>query len=147
MSPTTPPSADQPTTSRSTAKVPSRLAGWRRLAWDWQEIGWLALLIPIAVFVSEIANTRERAGQSPLSWFADLAQLAAAVAVASLLAWLLKRALIGDLTDGEINAARHHVREGTARSDGSRYLLALDAIGSIACYIVVVLTWLVFVRA
>jgi len=107
MSPTTPPSADQPTTSRSTAKVPSRLAGWRRLAWDWQEIGWLALLIPIAVFVSEIANTRERAGQSPLSWFADLAQLAAAVAVASLLAWLLKRALIGDLTDGEINAARH----------------------------------------
>lgn len=121
---------------------PKPLAKLRRLAWDWQEIGHIAIFLTgalVAVFLSRLFG--ENAGQTPLSFIADLAQLAAATSLVALLAWLIKRALVGDLTDGEVRSAVHHVRSGAPNAQGYRFLLTLDALASLGAYLAVVYTW------
>lgn len=125
------------------AKEPKVLAKFRHMAWDWQEIGHVAFFLlgaMVAVFLSRIFG--ENAGQTPWSFFADLAQLAAATSMAALLAWLVKRSLLGDLSDGEIRSLYHQLRKGTP--DESRQALraiVTDNAGSVACFALVLATW------
>lgn len=123
-------------------QTPPRFARLKRWAHDWQEIGHIAIFLAGALAAVTLSRLfGENAGQTPLSFIADLGQLAAATSLCALLAWLIKRALVGDLTDGEVRAGVHHVRTNTTQAPGFRYLLALDALASLGAYLAVVLTW------
>lgn len=124
------------------AKAPPRFARLKRMLWDWQEIVHIAFFLAgalVAVFLSRLFG--ENAGQTPWSFFADLAQLAAGTSLVALLAWLIKRALVGDLADGEVRSGIHHVRTNSSQAHGFRFLLALDALASLGSCLVVLATW------
>lgn len=137
------PKNDEPVTDpERSAKNPPRFAKLRRFLWDWQEIGHVAFFLAgalTAVFLSRLFG--ENAGQTPWSFIADLGQLAAATSLCALLAWLIKRALVGDLSDGEVRSGVHHVRTNSSQAHGFRFLLALDALASLGAYLAVVYTW------
>lgn len=138
----TPKTDEQPNKNPRSPQTPPRFARLKRWASDWQEIGHIAFFLAgalVAVFLSRLFG--ENAGQTPLSFIADLGQLAAATSLCALLAWLIKRALVGDLTDGEVRSGVHHVRTNSSQAHGYRYLLALDALGSLGAYLAVLLTW------
>lgn len=125
------------------AKEPKILGKLRHMAWDWQEVGHVAFFLlgaMVAVFLSRLFG--ENSGQTPWSFFADLAQLAAATSMAALLTWLVKRSLLGDLSDGEIRSLYHQLRKGTP--DESRQALRAilaDNAGAVACFALVLATW------
>jgi hypothetical protein len=139
----TPKQQDPNKAGAATAKEPKAIAKLRHMAWEWQEIGHVAFFLLgalVAVFLSRVFG--ENAGQTPWSFFADLAQLSAATSTAALLTWLVKRALLGDLSDGEIRSLYHQLRKGTP--DESRQALRAilaDNAGSVACFALVLATW------
>lgn len=136
------PKTDEPNENPRSPQTPPRFARLKRWVSDWRELTWIAVLFAGSIAGATLSRLYgENSGQTPLSWFTDLAQLSAASAVVSLLAWLIKRALIGDLTEGEVGAAKHHIRSGSPHQDGYRFLLKLDAAGSVACFLLVVLLW------
>ena len=123
-------------------QIPPRFAKLKRFAWDWQEIGWLVVLFLGSMVGAGLSRVLgEASGQTPMSFFTDLAQLGAACAAACLLTWLIKRALIGDLSDGEVRSAIHQIRQNTDLAPGARFLLVLDAATSLLTYCAVLLTW------
>lgn len=141
----TPPKTDDtPNETPRTPQPPPRFARLKRWATDWQEIVHIAFFLAgalVAVTLSRLFG--ENAGQTPISFIADLGQLAAATSLCALLAWLVKRALVGDLTDGEVRSGVHHIRTNSTQAHGYRFLLTLDALGSLGAYLAVVLTWFV----